>query len=117
VSVLEGSAMPASWREVEVNPLGPVQAQVPPEVGCGPRLTEAPEATVAVFSSVQVVPPFTEIYGVIAVGVQVGPVPDPPVPVTAVKEAVPSADELPEATIKPACKEPDREALALPTSV
>jgi hypothetical protein len=32
-------------REVEVKPLGPVQAHDPPLVGCGPRLTAVPEAT------------------------------------------------------------------------
>jgi hypothetical protein len=49
------------WRAVEVNPLGPVQLQVP-VVGCGPRSTAVVvELTVAADSSVQVEPPFTEM--------------------------------------------------------
>jgi hypothetical protein len=60
------------WRAVEVNPLGPVQLHDPPLIGCGPMSTTVVvEATVAVVSCVQVEPPFTEIYGTIAVGVQV----------------------------------------------
>jgi hypothetical protein len=56
--------------------LGPVQLHDPPDTGCGPRSTAVVvEATVAVDSSVQVEPPFTEMYGVIAVDV-------PPVTVT-----------------------------------
>ena len=58
------------WRAVEVNPLGPVQLQLPPVTGCGPRSTTVlVELTVALVSSVQV--PLTEMYGVIAVDVQV----------------------------------------------
>ena len=56
--------------------MGPVQLHDPAVIGCGPRSTAVVvEATVAVDSCVQVEPPFTEIYGVIAVGV-------PPVTVT-----------------------------------
>ena len=56
-------------RAVEVNPLGPVQAHDPPLVGCGPRFTAVlVEVTVAEDSAVQV--PLTEIYGTIAVEVQ-----------------------------------------------
>jgi len=56
-------------RAVEVNPLGPVQAHDPPLVGCGPRFTAVlVEDTVAVDSCVQV--PLTDIYGTIAVEVQ-----------------------------------------------
>ena len=59
------------WREVEEYPLGPLQLQDPPDVGCGPRSTSVlVELTVALVSSAQDEPPFTEIYGVIAVGVQ-----------------------------------------------
>lgn len=63
-------AMLLIWRVVEVNPLGPVQLQVPVR-GCGPRYTTvAVELTVAVDSSVQVEPPFTEMNGTIGVCVQ-----------------------------------------------
>lgn len=59
-------------RAVEVNPLGPVQLQLPPVTGCGPRSTTVElEVTVALVSSDQLVPPFTEMYGVIAVDVHV----------------------------------------------
>jgi hypothetical protein len=34
-------------RDVDVNPLGPVQLHVPPLCGCSPRFTVAPEVTVA----------------------------------------------------------------------
>jgi hypothetical protein len=68
VPVLSGMLL--IWRAVDVNPLGPVQLQLPPVTGCGPRSTAVVvEATVAVDSSVQVVPPFTEMYGVIALAV------------------------------------------------
>lgn len=87
------SAMLSSWRAVEVKPLGPVQAHDPPEVGCGPRSTAVVvEVTVAVDSSVQVVPPFTEMNGVIAVGVQT------PEPVTVSKIDV-LAVRLPEVPV------------------
>lgn len=50
--------------------MGPVQAHDPPLVGCGPRLTTVEvEVTVALASAVQI--PLTEIYGVMAVDVQV----------------------------------------------
>jgi hypothetical protein len=41
------NVIPSSSRAVEANPLGPVQFHVPP-IGCGPRFTVDPEATVAV---------------------------------------------------------------------
>jgi hypothetical protein len=64
--------MRSIWREAEVNPLGPVQLHDPLDTGCGPRSTAVMvELTVALDSPVQEVPPFTEMYGVIAVGVQV----------------------------------------------
>jgi hypothetical protein len=76
------------WRAVDVNPLGPVQLHDPPVTGCGPRSTTvAVEVTVALVSSVQV--PLTEMYGVIAVGVQL------PLPFT-VNETVVAADVPPE---------------------
>jgi hypothetical protein len=34
-------------RVVALNPFGPDQSQAPPLTGCGPNLTDAPEATVA----------------------------------------------------------------------
>ncbi len=59
------------WREVDVYLLGPVQLQVPPLVGCGPRSTAVEgEFTVALDSSVQVEPPLIEMYGTMVVGVQ-----------------------------------------------
>jgi hypothetical protein len=58
------------WRAEDVKPLGPVQLHVPVR-GCGPRYTAVVvELTVAADSSVHVEPPFTEMYGTIAVGVQ-----------------------------------------------
>ena len=52
--------------------MGPVQFHDPPDAGCGPRSTAVVvELTVALDSLVQEVPPFTEMYGVIAVDVQV----------------------------------------------
>ncbi len=54
-------------REVEVNPLGPVQLQEPPVNGCGPRLTvEEVEVTEALLVCCHA-PPFTWIYGVMGV--------------------------------------------------
>jgi hypothetical protein len=47
------NAMPSISREVEVNPLGPVQAHDPPLLGCGPRLTAVPEATEMLASCTQ----------------------------------------------------------------
>ena len=47
VSAPTVSGIALTWRVVEVKPPGPVQLQLPPVVGCGPRLTVAPEATVA----------------------------------------------------------------------
>ena len=59
------------WREVELYPFGPDQLHDPPDVGCGPRSTSVlVELTVALVSSAHDEPPFTEMYGVIAVGVQ-----------------------------------------------
>jgi len=59
------------WREVDVYLLGPLQLHDPPLVGCGPRSTAVDgELTVALDSSVQVEPPFTDMYGTIVVGVQ-----------------------------------------------
>src|SRR5437762_53739 len=55
-------------RDVELNPLGPLHDQDPPVVGCGPNLTLAPALTVTLAVCVQL-PPFTCVYGVIAVGV------------------------------------------------
>jgi hypothetical protein len=64
---------------VEVYPLGPVQLQDPPLAGCGPRSTAAlVEVTVALDSSVQAKPPLMEMYGVMAVGVQLPPLPPKP---------------------------------------
>jgi hypothetical protein len=57
-------------REVEVKPLGPVQLQLPPVSGHGPRFTAVPEATLTVLSPAALQTPATEIYGTIAVGVQ-----------------------------------------------
>ncbi len=51
------NGIPSVSRLADVNPLGPVQLQVPPR-GCGPRLTMEPEATVMLAISCQV-PPFT----------------------------------------------------------
>jgi hypothetical protein len=75
-------------RAVEVNPLGPLQAQLPPVSGCGPRLTVAAvEVTVALVSSIQT--PFVEIYGVIVVAVQVLPLlPELPLPLEIPLQAV-----------------------------
>ena len=67
----ELSGMSSIWREVELYPFGPDHFHDPPDVGCGPRSTcVLVELTVALFSSVQDEPLFTEMYGVIAVGVQ-----------------------------------------------
>ena len=44
-------------REVEVNPLGPVQLHDPPLTGCGPRLTVDPLAADAVLVCCQAPPP------------------------------------------------------------
>ena len=52
------NAMPSISREVDVNPFGPVQLQVPPVKGWGPRLTVVPELTVTLLILVQA-PPFT----------------------------------------------------------
>jgi hypothetical protein len=47
-------------REVEVNPLGPLQDQLPPLTGCGPRVMAVEvEVTVALVSAAQV--PLTEM--------------------------------------------------------
>ena len=62
------------WRDVDEYPLGPDQLHDPPDVGCGPRSTcVLVEPTVALFSSAQLEPLFTEMYGVIEVGVQEPP--------------------------------------------
>lgn len=61
--------MPLICRDVEVYPYGPAQFHDPPLMGCGPRFTVEPDATVAEDSSAQA-PLFTWIYGVIAVDVQ-----------------------------------------------
>lgn len=59
------------WREVDVYLLGPVQFHDPPLLGCGPRSTAVDgELTVALDSSVQVEPLLIEMYGTIAVDVQ-----------------------------------------------
>lgn len=89
------------WREVDLYPLGPVQLHDPPLIGCGPRSTAVDgEFTVALDSSVQVEPPFTEMYGTIVVGVQLivsatvvlaVRLPDVPLMVTV---AVPTAAEV-----------------------
>ena len=51
VPTLKG--IPRSSREVDVNPLGPVQLQEPPVAGWGPRFTVAgSEATVALLACV-----------------------------------------------------------------
>src|ERR1035438_2155326 len=64
--------MPLTCLKAEVKPLGPVQLHDPPVTGCGPRSTAVVvELTVALDPLVQEVPPFTEMYGVIEVGVQV----------------------------------------------
>jgi hypothetical protein len=56
-------------RAVEVKPLGPLQDHDPPLTGCGPMVMAVEvEVTVALVSANQV--PLTEIYPVIAVGVQ-----------------------------------------------
>jgi hypothetical protein len=61
-------------REVDEYPLGPDQLHEPPDVGCGPRSTSVlVELTVALFSSAHDEPLFTEMYGVIVVGVQEPP--------------------------------------------
>ena len=65
------SRISSIWREVDVYPLGPDQLHDPPDVGGGPRSTcVLVELTVAAVSSDQVEPLFTEMYGVIVVGVQ-----------------------------------------------
>jgi hypothetical protein len=56
-------------RLVEVKPPGPVQRQVPPEVGCGPNCTELPEETVALETFCQA-PPLTRRYGFTGVAAQ-----------------------------------------------
>jgi hypothetical protein len=59
-------------REVEVKPLGPVQAHDPPVSGHGPRSTAVEvEVTVAELTPAALQTPATEIYGTMAVGVQV----------------------------------------------
>src|SRR5437588_368177 len=55
------------WRCMDVNPAGPVQDHVP-NIGCGPRLTLDPAATVAVDTCCHAAP-FTCRKGVIGVGV------------------------------------------------
>jgi hypothetical protein len=52
-------------REVEVKLLGPVQAQLPPLVGQGPRFTAVPEATVTELTPAALQVPATETYGTI----------------------------------------------------
>ena len=92
------SAMLSISREVEVKPLGPVQAHDPPLLGCGPRSTAVEvEATVAELTPAALQTPATEIYGTIAVGVQEAAVTasvivvvalsEPEVPVTVTVEA------------------------------
>jgi hypothetical protein len=49
------NAIPSSSRAVEVNPLGPVQCQVPVK-GCGPRFTAEPEVTVTLAICCQAAP-------------------------------------------------------------
>jgi hypothetical protein len=49
------NAIPSSSRAVEVNPLGPVQRQVP-VMGCGPRFTVDPEAMVTLAVCCQAAP-------------------------------------------------------------
>ncbi len=57
-------------REVEVKPFGPVQLQLPPVCGCGPRFTVSPTFTATLAVCCQA-PPFTCRYGTIVVGLMV----------------------------------------------
>ena len=63
----EGSALALILREVEVKLLGPVQLQLPPVCGCGPRFTVSLRFTVTLLACCHA-PPFTCRYGTIAVG-------------------------------------------------